>query len=197
MLAGRNGSGKSTLLRVLATAIRADRGTARVAGHDVRGERGEVRRRVALLGHHSQHYEALTAAREPGGRGALPGRRLDAAAPLLGRVGLADRADDPVSTFSAGHAQAAGAGPGPAAGRDGGAAGRALRRAGPARASHLLDRVLGELRAAARTVLVATHLLERGRALCDQALVLEGGRLAWSGPAAEAPDGCGTAGPGT
>ena len=61
MVTGRNGSGKSTLLRVLSTAIRADRGSARVAGHDVRRERAQVRRRVALLGHHSYHYEAFTA----------------------------------------------------------------------------------------------------------------------------------------
>ncbi len=48
MLAGPNGAGKSTFLRVLATAIRPDHGTALVAGHDVRRERQEVRRRVAL-----------------------------------------------------------------------------------------------------------------------------------------------------
>jgi ABC-type multidrug transport system ATPase subunit len=40
---------------------------------------------------------------------------------------------------------------------------------------------------------MATHLVDRGRALCDRALLLEEGRLAWSGPAAlmpaEAPSG--------
>ena len=36
LVTGRNGSGKSTLLRVLATAARADRGSARVAGYDIR-----------------------------------------------------------------------------------------------------------------------------------------------------------------
>src|SRR6267378_4413998 len=51
MLTGRNGSGKSTLLRVLATAIRADRGTVRVLGHDVRVDRDQARRNIALLGH--------------------------------------------------------------------------------------------------------------------------------------------------
>src|SRR5215208_6556407 len=61
MVAGRNGSGKSTLLRIVATAIRPDRGTARVLGHDVRAEREAVRRRTALLGHASYHYESLTA----------------------------------------------------------------------------------------------------------------------------------------
>jgi len=32
-------------------------------------------------------------------------------------------------------------------------------------------------------VLLATHLLEHGRQGCDSAIVLEEGRLAWSGPA--------------
>jgi ABC-type uncharacterized transport system ATPase subunit len=51
----------------------------------------------------------------------------------------------------------------------------------------LLDGVIGELRRAAATVIMATHLVDRGRALCDHALLLEEGRLAWSGPAAEMP----------
>jgi ABC-type multidrug transport system ATPase subunit len=49
----------------------------------------------------------------------------------------------------------------------------------------LVDRVIASLRERGATVLVATHLLERGASLADQALVLEAGRLAWSGPAAE------------
>jgi ABC-type multidrug transport system ATPase subunit len=49
----------------------------------------------------------------------------------------------------------------------------------------LVDRVIGSLRDRGLTVLVATHLLERGAALADMALVLEAGRLVWSGPAAE------------
>src|SRR5687767_7925722 len=61
MLAGRNGSGKSTLLRVLATALRPDMGTARVAGLDVVGRRDDVRRRVALLDHRSHLYDVLSA----------------------------------------------------------------------------------------------------------------------------------------
>src|SRR5687768_646165 len=61
MLAGRNGSGKSTLLRVLATALRPDLGTARVAGLDVVADRDLVRRRVGLLDHRSQVYDVLSA----------------------------------------------------------------------------------------------------------------------------------------
>jgi len=190
MLAGRNGSGKSTLLRGLATALRPDHGSARVAGHDVRRERDLVRQQVALLGHHSFHYEALTARENLEIAASFLGRSIDAG--LLTRVGLAERADDPVSSFSAGMRKRL-------------ALARVLLQEAavvlldepygeldpPGFA--LLDRVISELRSRGATVIMATHLVERGRALCDRALMLEEGRLAWSGPAAlmpaEAPGG--------
>jgi ABC-type multidrug transport system ATPase subunit len=50
-----------------------------------------------------------------------------------------------------------------------------------------VDRLLGALREQGRTVLMATHLLERGADLCDLGVVLEGGRVAWTGPAADLP----------
>jgi ABC-type multidrug transport system ATPase subunit len=48
-----------------------------------------------------------------------------------------------------------------------------------------VDRLLETLRKQRATVLVATHLIERTSPLCDQALVLEAGRLAWTGPAGD------------
>jgi ABC-type multidrug transport system ATPase subunit len=51
----------------------------------------------------------------------------------------------------------------------------------------LVDGLLGRLHARGCTVLMATHLLDRGAALCDQGLVLEGGRVRWQGPASELP----------
>lgn len=194
MLAGRNGSGKSTLLRVLATALRPDHGTARVAGHDVRRERERVRARVALLGHHSFHYEALTARENLEIAASFLGRPCPQG--LLARVALDTRADDPVSSFSAGMRKRL-------------ALARVLLQDAavvlldepygeldpPGFA--LLDGVIAELRSRGATVIMATHLVERGRQLCERALLLEEGRLAWSGPAAqmpsEAPGGSGAA----
>jgi heme exporter protein A len=187
VVAGRNGSGKTTLLRVLATAIRADRGAARVAGFDIREQRDQVRQHTALLGHHSGLYPALTAL-----------ENLEVTARFLGRegrrsllerlaeVGLADRADDPVTTFSAGMRKRL-----------------TLARALLQDASVVLldepyghldppgfrfvDDVVGRLRGRGTTVLVATHLLDRGATLCDRALVLETGRVVWRGRAADLP----------
>ncbi|MEG3631989.1 ABC transporter ATP-binding protein [Streptomyces poriticola] len=50
-LLGPNGAGKTTLLRVLATALRADRGALTVLGHDPGTARGrqEARRRLGYL----------------------------------------------------------------------------------------------------------------------------------------------------
>ena len=56
-----------------------------------------------------------------------------------------------------------------------------------------VDRVLRGLRARGATVLMATHLLQRGRALCDRALVLEEGRLVFAGAAADLPEPTGAA----
>jgi ABC-type multidrug transport system ATPase subunit len=60
----------------------------------------------------------------------------------------------------------------------------------------LVDGLLGRLKDSGRTVLMATHLLERGGAVCDQAVVLEQGRLVWSGPAAQVPEASASALPG-
>lgn len=188
MLAGRNGSGKSTLLRLLATAIRPDRGSARVDGHDVVRDREAVRRSVALLSHHSYHYEAFSALENLQVAARFLGRdgRRAALLPLLGEVALAERADDAVQTFSAGMRKRL-------------ALARTLLQ--DARVVlldepygeldppgfRLVDRLFGALKSRGASLLMATHLLDRGAALCDEGLVLEEGRLAWAGSAAELP----------
>ncbi len=47
--------------------------------------------------------------------------------------------------------------------------------------------MIDRLRGRGATVLLATHLLERGAVRCDQALVLEAGRVAWQGRAGDLP----------
>ncbi len=180
MLAGRNGSGKSTLLRVLATAIRPDLGSARVNGLDTVADRDALRRTVALLDHRSHLYDALTALENLTVLGRFLGGGDARAA--LEEVGLAERARDAVAGFSAGMRKRL-------------ALARVLMKA-PSVALldepygeldppgfRLVDGVLDRLRRKGATILMSTHLVERGREQCDRALVLDGGRLAWDGPA--------------
>ena len=188
LVAGRNGSGKSTLFRVLATAIRADGGTARIEGFDIRSAPQAVRAKMALLTHQSYLYEALSPLENLAVAARFLGRdaRRGALLPLLAEVDLAERADDPVTTFSAGMRKRL-----------------SLARTLLQEASvvlldepygqldppgfRLVDRFFRLLHERGTTILLATHLLERGGALCDHGIVLDRGRLAWAGRAGDLP----------
>jgi heme exporter protein A len=194
MLAGRNGSGKSTLLRILATAIRPDRGSARINGHDVRHAPQRVRGCSALMSHHLYLYDSLTALEnlQVAARFLARDAAREALVPLLAEVGLEDRADDAPATFSAGMRKRL-------------ALARILLQDAAVvfldepygqldpPGFRLVDRFLETLRGRDATVLMATHLLDRASPLCDRAIVLESGRLIWSGPAADVTSAAGLA----
>ncbi len=104
---GANGAGKTTLLRILAGVLTPKAGEARlfVDGQEIEAEARP--RRVGLVAPYLGLYETLTA-RENLAFLARTRRLSDAETRIgavLARVGLADRADDPVSTFSSGMQQ--------------------------------------------------------------------------------------------
>jgi oleandomycin transport system ATP-binding protein len=57
---GPNGAGKTTAVRILATLLRPDDGTARVAGFDVVHQSKDVRRTIGLTGQYASVDEDLT-----------------------------------------------------------------------------------------------------------------------------------------
>src|SRR5919202_2090385 len=59
-LLGPNGAGKTTMVRILATLLRPDAGTARVAGLDAVRDAGALRRRIGLAGQYAAVDENLT-----------------------------------------------------------------------------------------------------------------------------------------
>ncbi|WP_430500808.1 ABC transporter ATP-binding protein [Micromonospora trifolii] len=59
-LLGSNGAGKTTVVRILATLLRADGGTARVAGFDVATQPADVRQSISLTGQFAAVDEILT-----------------------------------------------------------------------------------------------------------------------------------------
>ncbi len=90
-LLGPNGAGKSTTVRILTTLARADGGTARVAGFDVRTQGREVRRRIGLVGQASAVDDVLT-----GRQNLLLIGRLN----HLSAAAAAKRADELLQRFS-------------------------------------------------------------------------------------------------
>jgi len=105
-LLGPNGAGKTTTVRILATLLRADEGSARVGGLDVRRQAQEVRRTIGLSGQYAAIDENLTGRENLwmfGRLYQLPApearRRADE---LLVQFGLEDAADRVAKTYSGG-----------------------------------------------------------------------------------------------
>lgn len=187
LVAGRNGSGKSTLFRVLSSALTPERGTATIAGNRLT-DREAVRAATAVLGHYSYTYDSLTALEnlEIAARALRLPAHSGAIRPLLASVGLEKRANDAVETFSAGMRKRL-------------ALARVLLQDAPVvlldepygqldpAGFRMMDSVIERLQRDGRTILLATHLLQRGAEIADFALVMREGRIGWSGTARELP----------
>ncbi|MEV4518283.1 ATP-binding cassette domain-containing protein [Dactylosporangium sp. NPDC049525] len=105
-LLGANGAGKTTTVKILSTLIRADGGSARVAGHDPATEPDAVRAAIGVTGQFSavdnllSGRQNLTLMADLHHLGRAAGRRR--VADLLDQFDLADAAGKPASTYSGG-----------------------------------------------------------------------------------------------
>lgn len=187
-LLGPNGAGKTTTVRILATLTRPDRGTARVAGHDILTQRHEVRRRISLTGQSVAIDELQTGAENLAMIGCLRGLSSHVArtraADLLDRFELADAAERRVAAYSGGMRRRLDLAAGlvtlpevifldePSAGLD-----PLSRRS--------VWRMVKELAASGATVLLTTQQLEEADHLADRIAVLDRGRVVALGTAGE------------
>ncbi|MEH0981481.1 ATP-binding cassette domain-containing protein [Micromonospora sp. CPCC 205556] len=105
-LLGPNGAGKTTTVNVLTTLLRADGGTARVAGHDVATETRAVRAAIGVTGQFAAVDELMTGQEnlqlmaDLKRLGSGEGRRV--VTQLLERFDLVESAQKPVSSYSGG-----------------------------------------------------------------------------------------------
>lgn len=186
---GPNGAGKTTLLRVMATALKPQRGEIRLFGESIRHRRGQRRAR-SRLGYVPQAFTwpGRVTAREfvtyfAWLRGLDHKSRSSAVAAALSRCDLEDVADKRLSELSSGM----------------------LRRVSIAQAivhnpellildeptTSLDPRQRLELRnyiraiAGGKTVVVSTHLLEDAAHACERILILNRGAVVFDGTADE------------
>jgi ABC-2 type transport system ATP-binding protein len=181
-LLGPNRAGKTTLIKLLLNLARPTAGTVTRLGEPARH-----RRTLARVGYmHENHaFPRYLSATEVlhfyGGLSGVSSEALPAkAGSLLERVGLADRAREPISRFSKGMVQRLGLAQAlvndpdllildePTEGLD--LVGR-----------QLLRDVVAEFRKAGKTVLLVTHVLPEVEELCDELAVVVAGKLAYRG----------------
>jgi len=105
-LLGPNGAGKTTTVNILTTLVKADGGTARVAGHDIEAETKAVRAAIGVTGQFAAVDELLTGQEnlqliaDLKHLGAREGKRVTTE--LLERFDLPESAGKLVSTYSGG-----------------------------------------------------------------------------------------------
>jgi ABC-2 type transport system ATP-binding protein len=103
---GPNGAGKTTTINMLCTLVKPSSGSASVAGYDVVRERDDVRRHIGLVFQDPTLDSYLTAAQNLKLHAELYGVQRDLVEPrmrqVLNMVGLWERKDAPVGTFSGG-----------------------------------------------------------------------------------------------
>ena len=176
VLHGPNGAGKTTLLKVLATRLRPSRGSGEVFGFDLVNRGHEVRKRTALLGVYGGAYPALTASENLRFAATLYGVRHPDVEGLLAEVGLTDAGGKLVRTFSSGMKKRLSL---------------ARLRLAPANlwlldepyaaldesGKRSVDELLTRARSEGRTVILASHELERVEPLADAVLQVEGGGI--------------------
>jgi len=183
-LLGPNGAGKSTTLRLLYGALTPDRGEARVDGLLAGPEHTEARRQLGVLPHGAGLYPHLTARENiryfgelHGMSGATLEKRIDE---LVAMLELGEAANRKTQGFSQGQKVKVGIA-------------RALVHSPrnlildeptnglDVMAIRSLREVLRGLRAAGHCILFSSHVMQEVAALCDDVVIIAGGRVIASG----------------
>ena len=103
---GPNGAGKTTTISMLCTLLRPTAGSAAIGGYDIVDDPAGVRREIGIVFQDSTVDERLTARENLVFHGELFGMEKGEIRPrayhLLDRVGLLDRSNDAVITYSGG-----------------------------------------------------------------------------------------------
>lgn len=183
-LLGPNGAGKTTTISIVAGVLRADAGSVTVAGELVTANASAAKHGIGLVPQEVALYDDLTGrenlvffGRLQGLAGAELGTAID---DVLGVVGLDDRADDRVDTYSGGMKRRANIAAGllhrpqllildePTVGVD------------PQSRNQILESI-ERLGGQGLSVLYTTHYMEEAERLCDRVGIIDDGRIVAEG----------------
>jgi len=187
-LLGPNGAGKTTTLSMISGLLKPDQGQVSVNDIDVWRSPKEAKRILGLVPQDLALYEPLTARENIMFWGSLyhvPKAQLKDSMDLwLDRVGLTDRAREPVSKFSGGMKRRLNLAIGlvhnpkvvlldePTVGID------------PQARNNILD-IIRDIAHEGTTILFTTHHLEEAESLCDRIAIMDHGTILQTGSVAE------------
>ena len=177
-LLGPNGAGKTTLISLVSGLRRPTSGRVEVLGQSATEGGRKLRARIGVVPQETGLYEELSAIQNLRFSAALYGvKDVDGTVKsVLGTVGLWDRRNDRVGSFSGGMQRRL-------------AIGRALLHdpellildeptlGVDVEARHSIWGHVRDLRGQGKTVLISTNYLDEAEALCDEAVVLRQGRV--------------------
>ncbi len=177
---GPNGAGKTTTISIIAGILLADSGTVSIAGMDIRKDGRKIRSLLGVIPQEIALYEELSGRENLhfwGSLYGLSGRELRSAADrVLERVGLSERANDPVREYSGGMKRRINLCIGllhhpriilldePTLGID------------PQARINILDIIREEV-SRGTTAIYTTHYLEEAENLCDRIAIIDNGRI--------------------
>jgi len=180
-LLGPNGAGKTTAISMLCTVNAPTSGTALVNGFDIRRQAGKVRRSIGIVFQDPSIDDRLTGRENMMLHATLYDIRADAAKKRIGElldlVGLADRADSPMKTYSGGMRRRLELARGllhsprvlfldePTLGLD------------PQTRQHLWSHIEELARQSNITVILTTHYMEEAERLCSRVGIIDSGKI--------------------
>ncbi|WP_321506890.1 ATP-binding cassette domain-containing protein [uncultured Methanoregula sp.] len=180
-LLGPNGAGKTTTLSMLATMLRPTEGSATINGIDVERDEDAVRRSIGIVFQDQSLDEELTAWENMDFHGRLyripTDTRNQRIHELLALVGLVERKDDIVKTFSGGMRRRLEIARGllhhpsvlfldePTLGLD------------PQTRNHLWEYIATLSREKGITIILTTHYMEEADRLCNRVAIIDHGKI--------------------
>lgn len=187
-LLGPNGAGKSTTMKIITGIIETDEGNVNVFGNDIKKSTDEIRRQVGYVPQEITLYDKISAYNNLvffGEMYGVKGKKLkERITEVLAQVGLSERANDPIHTYSGGMKRRINIAAAllhdpklvildePTVGID------------PQSRNHIFE-IIRSLRSEGVTIIYSTHYMEEVEVLCDDIAIIDNGKVIVQGDLTE------------